>query len=153
VKLLIALVLLGISGLGVMGSVAGSATTTAPGSYTLRVAPLFPWVPAGGYADHFPYGECTWWAAYNHRVAWSGNATDWLINARAKGIATSAAPTVGAVAVYRAGRAYSVFGHVAVVIKVDADTYRVSEMNYRGWGVIDERELRLPDRELQGFIP
>ena len=58
---------------------------------------LFPWVPPGGYPDRFPYGWCTWWAAYNRHVTWGGNAGDWLVNARAQGVETSALPSTGAV--------------------------------------------------------
>jgi N-acetylmuramoyl-L-alanine amidase len=114
---------------------------------------LFPWVPAGGFPDPFPFGQCTWWAAYNYRVTWRGNAGDWLANARAQGVATSATPTVGAIAVYRPGGASSPLGHVAIVIAVSGTSYTVSEMNAPFWGRVTTRSIAWPDGQLEGFIP
>jgi surface antigen len=114
---------------------------------------LFSWVPAGGFPDRFPYGQCTWWVAYNRHVTWNGNAGDWLANAKAQGVATSSNPTVGAIVVYPAGRAYSQYGHVAIVTAVDATSYTVSEMNFSGWGQVDTRSISWPDPLVSGFIP
>lgn len=133
-----------------VGSAAGAAALAprgAPG------APLFPWVPVGGFEDHFPYGECTWWAAYNRRVSWNGNAADWLVNARAQGVATANAPSIGAIAVFTPGGAYSELGHVAVVIAVRPTSYTVSEMNAVGHGKLSTRVITWPDPAVQGFIP
>src|SRR5438094_9514991 len=110
----------------VVGSAAG-ATAATP-----RTAPakeLFAWVPPGGLPDRFPFGQCTWWAAYNRRVTWGGNAGDWLVNAQAQGVATSDYLSTGAIVVYRPGGDYSSYGHVAIVIGVRATSYTVSEMN------------------------
>ena len=135
---------------GATGSAVGAAATApreAPAD------PLFSSVPAGGYVDDFPFGQCTWWAAYNRPVTWNGNARDWLVNAAAQGVPTSNAPTVGAVAVFRPGGEYSVYGHVAVVVAVDSTSYTVSEMNaYAGWGRVDTRTISRPDPQVQGFI-
>src|SRR5439155_24721905 len=45
----------------VVGSAAG-ATAAAP--QTAPAKELFAWVPRGGFPDRFPFGQCTWWAAY-----------------------------------------------------------------------------------------
>jgi CHAP domain len=126
-------------------------TSTRP--QPVPIAPLFPWVPAGGYPDRFPFGQCTWWAAYNHRVTWNGNAGDWLVNAAAQGVPISFSPSLGAVVVYRPGPAYSVFGHVANVIATGPGSYTVSEMNYLAWGAVDVRTISWPDPNVSGFIP
>lgn len=132
-------------------ALAGSRiTTTAPGPSS---AGLFAWVPAGGFADPFPFGQCTWWAAFNHRVTWRGNARDWLAEARAQGVVTSATPTVGAIAVYRPGGTNSWLGHVAIVIAVTPTSYTVSEMNAPFWGRVTTRRIAWPDQQLGGFIP
>ena len=125
----------------------GSATTT-------NLAPLFPDVPPGGWPGHdrFAAGNCTWWAAYNRQVTWNGNGTDWLLNAAAQGYATSPTPQYRAIAVYPAGPAYSQYGHVALVIGVTPTSYTVSEMNYRGLGVVDQRTIAWPDPVVEGFI-
>jgi surface antigen len=127
--------------------------TSKPQVAPAPVAALFSWVPDGGFPDRFPYGQCTWWAAYNRRVTWNGNAGDWLVNAKAQGVATAGTPTVGAIVVYPAGRAYSQYGHVAIVTAVDATGYTVSEMNFTGWGKVDTRTIAWPDRQVSGFIP
>ncbi len=117
------------------------------------VAPLFAWVPPGGFEDRFPFGECTWWAAYNRRVSWGGNARDWLTNARAQSVAIESVPEVGAITVYRPGGDYSPLGHVALVTAVTATTYTVSEMNALGKGRVSTRVIAWPDPRVQGFIP
>jgi CHAP domain-containing protein len=130
--------------------------TTGAAAREPRPAPareLFAWVPPGGFADRFPFGQCTYWAAYNRRVTWGGNARDWLDNARALGLPTADAPTLGAIAVFWPGGHYSSYGHVAIVTAVGADTYTVSEMNAPVWGRVSTRVIAWPDPEAQGFIP
>ena len=130
--------------------------TTAAVATTPRDAPakqLFAWVPAGGFPDAFPYGQCTWWAAYNRQVTWGGNARDWLENAKAQGVATSDYPSVGAIVVYQPGGDYSSYGHVAIVTQVTPRSYTVSEMNAPVWGKVSTRVIAWPDPQVQGFIP
>ena len=128
-----------------------AAVATAPRD--LSSNKLFVWVPDGGFPDSFPYGQCTWWAAYNRRVTWGGNARDWLTNAEAQGVATSDYPSVGAIVVYRPGGEYSSYGHVAIVVAVHPDSYVVSEMNAPRWGEVTTRTVAWPDPAVQGFIP
>jgi surface antigen len=130
----------------ILGGAAGSLAATPR-------APVLAAAPAGGYPDAFPYGECTWWAAYNHPVSWGGDARDWLANARAAGVATSAVPSVGAIVAYQPGGPYSELGHVAIVIAVNDRSYSVSEMHAPAWGVVSEREIAWPDPHVLGFIP
>src|SRR5437867_5640608 len=136
-----------------VASVAAAPLAARTTALVARTAPLFPWVPEGGYADAFPLGECTWWAAYNHPVKWGGNAGDWLTNAARLGAVTTDAPSVGAVVVYRPGGAYSELGHVAIVTAVGPDTYTVSEMHAPTLGVVSTRVIRWPDPAVLGFIP
>jgi hypothetical protein len=131
---------------------AAAAVATAP--HPAPATRLFLWVPAGGFPDRFPYGQCTWWAAYNRHVTWNGNADEWLANAKGLGVPTNSAPSVGAIAVYGPVGGYShLYGHVAVVIAVGAGTYTVSEMNVIGWGRVSTRSVRWPDPYVEGFIP
>ena len=150
-KLLLAGLALLVTFPAVVGSAAG-VIATAP--HPAPAARLFSWVPSGGYPDRFPYGQCTWWSAYNRDVTWNGNAGDWLANARAQGVATSDEPSVGAIAVYRPGGGYNnLYGHVAVVIAVGRGSYAVSEMNFVGWGQVSTRSIAWPDPRAEGFIP
>ena len=118
--------------------------------------PLFVDVPPGGYPHStYAWGNCTWWAAYNRMVPpYLGDGWQWLANAAAAGMVTSSQPSVGAIAVYRASPGYdAVHGHLAVVIAIGPTFFRVSEMNYAGLGVVDERDSPWPDWHLAGFIP
>ena len=149
------------------GGATASATTAAPSpsgsvlghATSVSLAPALPGVPAGGYPTRgYPYGQCTYWVAYNwggpdHRgVTWGGDAHTWLANAAAAGYATSTMPTVGAIVVYPPGGAYDpVAGHVALVTGVTATTYTISEMHSLGLGEVDVRVQPWPDRVL-GFI-
>ena len=133
--------------------VGSAAATIATAPHPAPQVQLFSWVPPGGFPDHFPYGQCTWWAAYNRNVSWNGNAADWLANASAQGFHTRPIPSVGAIAVYRPGSGYSPLGHVAVVVGVSSTTYTVSEMNFIGWGQVNTRAVRWPDSHIEGFIP
>ena len=132
-----------------VGSAAASVAVALPAA---SFAPLFAWVPQGGYPDSFPFGQCTWWAAYNYRVSWGGDARDWIANASAQGISITERPSVGAVVAYRPGGAYSALGHVAIVVATTGDSYTVSEMNAPRWGIVTTRVIRWPDAAALGFI-
>ncbi|MDE3111529.1 MAG: CHAP domain-containing protein [Chloroflexota bacterium] len=135
-------------------AVVGAAAAGAAAVREATAAPLFAWVPAGGYEDPFPFGECTWWAAYNRRVSWNGDAREWLTNAARQGVATTSVPSVGAIAVYKGGGEYSELGHVAVVVAVTPTAYAVSEMNAAaGPGRVSTRVIPWPDPAVEGFIP
>ncbi|MGH7881788.1 MAG: CHAP domain-containing protein [Candidatus Dormibacteraceae bacterium] len=143
-----------LSSSGIMGRV---------GQITRILSPLFSWVPAGGLpGTRFYQGfeeQCTYYAAYQwpgrngEGVSWSSNAADWLNLARGQGYQTSPLPSVGAIAVWPAMRGYSPFGHVAIVTKVQPDSYTVSEQNFSGPGIIDQRTIPWPDSAAAGFIP
>jgi hypothetical protein len=117
--------------------------------------PVFPEVPPGGFphAGYVP-GNCTWWVAHNRLVPGSlGDAWQWLGDAAVAGFATSAQPALGAVVVYKREGGYSSLGHVAIVIAISATDFTVSEMNYLGLGIVDERESPWPDpAHVEGFI-
>jgi hypothetical protein len=127
----------------------GAATVTG-------LHPLFLDVPFGGYPhDTYGAGQCTWWAAYNRQVPpYLGDGGQWFGSAAAAGIPTSQEPSVGAIVSYRSSPGYdTVHGHVAIVIGVGPASFRVSEMNYAGLGVVDERDSPWPDWHVAGFIP
>lgn len=125
-----------MGGVGAAGAVkVTSLTPVMPG------APF----PTGG----FPFGQCTYWAALNVPVSWNGNASDWWANSPA--VRHSATPAIGDIVVYGPGDGYSVFGHVAVVIGVQAAAgFTVSEMDFVAVGLVDERQSNMQD--VLGFI-
>ena len=149
-KVLIVATCLLLSLPAVVGSAAG-AVSAAP--HAAPAEPLFPSVPPGGFPNRFPFGQCTWWAAYNRYVTWNGNARDWLTNAQAEGVVTADRPSLGAIVVYRPGGAYSPYGHVAIVTAMTPASYSVSEMNAAGWGLVSARVIVWPDPDVLGFIP
>ncbi|HEV3231463.1 MAG TPA: LysM peptidoglycan-binding domain-containing protein [Candidatus Dormibacteraeota bacterium] len=103
---------------------------------------------SGGGANHFPWGWCTWYVASRRSVPWSGDAHTWYANAQAYGYPTGHTPRVGAIMVtWESG-----WGHVAYVEAVDGSCWTVSEMNYRGFGMVDQRHICPGQVPLIGFI-
>ena len=149
-KILLSALLLLVTFPAVVGT---AAATVAFAPHPAPAVRLFSSVPADGFPDRFPYGQCTWWAAYNRHVTWSGNAGDWLVNARVQGVETSALPSLGAIVVYLPGSGYSELGHVAIVIALSSSSYTVSEMNFLSWGEVNTRSVGWPDPHVSGFIP
>ncbi len=98
--------------------------------------------------NHFPWGWCTWWVANKRYVPWSGNAKDWYWNAQAYGRAVGRTPVPGAIMVTWE----SSYGHVAYVESVNGNSFTVSEMNYKGFGIVSTRTLTVSQVPLIGFI-
>ena len=93
-----------------------------------------------------PVGQCTWYCAevdpWCMRYGNLGNALDWAANWRSRGGWVQMTPMVGTIACFQPGSnaADAVFGHVAVVIEVTGNLFRVSEMNGpSGPGHTDDR--------------
>jgi len=99
--------------------------------------------------NSFPYGYCTYYVANKRNVTWRGNAGAWLYNAKAAGMKTGKKPKVGAIVVTTEDARY---GHVGYVEKVGDGTITVSEMNYKGWGVVNRRTLSQNARVIRGYI-
>jgi surface antigen len=98
--------------------------------------------------NHFPWGYCTWWVAQQRYVPWSGNAWQWYGNAQAYGRSVGQTPEPGAIMVtWESG-----YGHVAYVESVSGNSFTVSEMNYKGFGIVDTRSLTTSSVPLIGFI-
>jgi surface antigen len=96
----------------------------------------------GARDDHFPWGQCTWYAASLRDVTWNGNAWEWAATARAAGRPEGMTPRVGALVVFGPGNGYSGFGHVAYVVAVQGRrSFTIDEGNFLGLGVIDQRHI------------
>lgn len=104
-----------------------------------------------GGTDHvFPWGQCTWYASkLRGGVPWGGNAKAWLTNAAAYGAKIGSTPKVGAIVVTTENRRY---GHVAIVKAVEAGRFLITEMNYKGRGIIDDRWIDNDSGVIRGFI-
>jgi surface antigen len=105
--------------------------------------------PASAYGSHrFPWGQCTWYVAQRRYVPWSGNANQWIANARAYGYQIGNSPKIGAIIVTRE----SWYGHVAYVEVIGNGTVTFAESNYKGLGVITRRTLKVNDNRILGYI-
>jgi len=110
-----------------------------------------PEVPPSHGGDSFPYGECTYYVATRRNITWGGNAGEWWQNARSSR-PEGEVPIAGAVVVF-VGPGYSYDGHVAFVDSVNANgSFVISEMNYDGWGRVDQRTVQAGDPSIVGFI-
>jgi len=97
----------------------------------------------------FPYGYCTYYVSQKRPINWSGNAAAWLQGAKTAGLPTGENPQEGAIVVTaEGGRA----GHVAYVEKVEGEKIVVSEMNFKGYGVISTRTLLASSKVIRGYI-
>ncbi len=97
----------------------------------------------------FPYGQCTWYVAQKWGcIPWSGNAKNWLTNARRYGYKTGSQPVPGAIIVTRE----SWYGHVGYVEKVMGNSVVISEMNKYGWGRVNRRTLNKNSWLIRGYI-
>ena len=81
---------------------------------------------------------------------WTGDAWMWYGNAQAMGYAVGKAPEPGSIMVTWES---PIFGHVAYVEEVYADgSFLVSEMNYKGFGIVDYRHICPGQVPLIGFV-
>jgi LysM repeat protein len=119
----------------------GQAQTTASSYAPIRLG-------GGGGGHRFPYGYCTWYVAQKRYVPWGGNASSWLVNARASGKPTGRTPRPGAIMVSGESR----WGHVALVESVSGSSFTVSEMNYVGFGRKSTRTISTNSGVVRGFI-
>jgi surface antigen len=106
--------------------------------------------PVGSYVNpRFPWGWCTWYVSTRFNVTWLGDAYQWFGNAQAQGYPVGSIPQPGSIMVtWESG-----LGHVAYVESVNPDgSWVVSEANFRGFGVTDEREVRPGQVPVIGFI-
>lgn len=106
--------------------------------------------PTGTYGNvRFPWGWCTWYVATRRNVTWLGDAYQWYGNAQAQGYPVGQTPQVGSIMVtWESG-----WGHVAYVEAVYSDgSWLVSEMNYSGFGMTDQRQIYPGGVPLIGFV-
>jgi hypothetical protein len=123
----------------------------------IPVEPLFAKTPQGGFdVGGLPYGQCTWYVAYERGIVAHANGEGWVRNLAERGFITSSRPTVGAILSWRAyAPGYAVYGHVALVVDVDPDGqgFTVAEANVLGEGLADVRWVPLTDPGIVGFVP
>jgi hypothetical protein len=125
-----------------------AATAPEPPAPAIVTATLAAAPAPGGARGNFPWGYCTWYVSTRRNIPWTGNAGAWYAAAKGLGFSVGATPQPGAIMVSRE----SWIGHVAMVESVDGDSFTVSEMNFRGFGVVDQRRVRLGHVPLIGFI-
>lgn len=134
----------------VVAAATPTTSTRSTSNTTTQRQTSTPTVKKGGrVGNRFVWGWCTWYVAERRGdVNWRGNAGTWLNGARSAGRATGKVPAVGSIMVTNE----SGYGHVAVVESVNGDTITVSEMNYKGFGVVSSRTLSAKSRVIKGFV-
>jgi surface antigen len=103
----------------------------------------------------YMYGYCTFWAAKRREEIgkpipnnW-GDAHTWDDRAVAAGYMVNHQPAQNAIMETDAGP----LGHVAFVESVAADgSWKISEMNFKGWDQVDTRTLKASDAAQYNFI-
>jgi peptidoglycan DL-endopeptidase LytE len=106
--------------------------------------------PIGPYVNpRFPWGWCTWYVSTRFNVTWLGDAYQWYGNAAAQGYPVGSRPQAGGIMVtWESG-----LGHVAYVESVNPDgSWLVSEANFKGFGITDQRVIKPGQVPLIGFI-
>ena len=101
------------------------------------------------------FGFCTFWAAQRRDEigfaipnTW-GDAHDWDTGATRDGYLVDNAPAVGAIMQSDKGE----LGHVAFVEKVNPDgTWEISEMNVKGWNILNGRTFTADQAKEYKFI-
>jgi surface antigen len=101
-----------------------------------------------GSSAHFPWGQCTWYVATLRYVPWNGDAHSWFDAAVSYGFPVGHSPRRGSIMVTWEGW----WGHVAYVQSVSGGCWTVTEMNYRGLGIVDERSICPGQVPLIGFV-
>jgi len=97
----------------------------------------------------FANGNCTKYVADKRGgLPWSGNANRWLYNAPRFNYEVGDEPEVGAILVTNEGWV----GHVAYVENIDSDRITISEMNYKGFGVVSQRTISKNYSAIKGYI-
>jgi len=98
---------------------------------------------------YFPYGYCTYYVSQKREIIWSGNAGTWLAGAKSAGKDTGKTPQVGAIMVTSEG---GKAGHVAYVEAVSGDKVTISEMNFKGYGIVSTRTIAANSKFIKGYI-
>lgn len=139
--------------------VAGQIASVDEQIAALEAPPAPASIGGSSCANHFAFGQCTWYVASRRCVPWVGNADQWYYNAAAMGFKEGHMPVPGAIVVFwPGGDGASSIGHVAYVEVVGpaggipAGEFKLSEMNYAGWDRVSYRVLPDNSGGIQGFI-
>ena len=131
---------------------AGRATYNSHSSRSTNVQVLYADanMPLAEGSHYFYEGNCTRYVAANTTIPWSGNAGTWLEGAEEYGYEIKDVPEAGDIFVSDE----SAYGHTGIVKNVDFEkgTMTVEEMNYKGYGIVSQREIPLDSNRMKGFI-
>lgn len=147
------LIVLGVLGVIIMlpvfalFSLGGSAVFANPGS-VLYTGPI-------STTNTYAYGNCTFWTATRREEVnrpipnnW-GNANTWDDSARLASYTVDHTPRLHAIFQTDAGA----LGHVAFVEKVNPDgSWEISEMNAKGWDIVNPRSFKAEEAKNYKFI-
>jgi surface antigen len=140
------------SSISIQEAEATAATTDGYNPASVYVGPIS---ANGSTLNRFFYGQCTYWADYRYNqltgiwVPWLGNAYEWYQQAINYGWHTSSYPNPNGPSIIVLGAyvqgAYSAYGHVAVVEKINGDgTVTTSNMHWPYAGVVSYVNFSYP---------
>ena len=102
----------------------------------------------------FPKWQCTWFVSKYKYVNWWWNAKDWIVNAKNAWAEIGNTAKKWSIIVFKASRDYPVYWHVWIVYDIIPRTNKIiiSEMNYKGEGIISYRLIDMNDKNIKGYI-
>lgn len=106
----------------------------------------------GKWCRNFVWWNCTCFVAKYKNVTWRGNAKDWIKNAKKQGIPTGNDPKPGAIIVYHGPGFPPAYGHVGIVMAVNADHMIIKDMNYRALNEVTTRRETFNNPAIIGYI-
>lgn len=112
---------------------------------------FFPLADIYANYNNFYYGHCTRYVAKEKNVDWTGNAKDWLNNAKNIWHTIGQNAIKGSIIVFNGPR-YSNYWHVAIVENIIWNYLIISEMNYDKLNKINYRKINKYDVNIIWFI-
>jgi surface antigen len=132
------------------GRVDAPAPAKTPGKAQKTFAPFVPISGSIAGNHKFAPGYCTDYVARKvPGITWGGDAKHWIAGAKRVGATVNMNPTVGSILVTNENSRY---GHVAVIVAVDGNSFTIKEWNYAGRYKETTRNFTLGDSRIKGII-
>ena len=87
-------------------------------------------------------GYCVDYAKALTGLSYKGNAIEWAKYINSKN------PTLGSTVVFNIGR----YGHLGVVVEIESDRFKITERNYNGLFMVNERWVNNDDPSIMGYV-
>jgi len=131
------------------GITLANTNLNVPQSSTLTDAVVYqesrPWLPATILFNNVGIGNgfCTDLVRYYRTDNFVGDAKTWLRQARELGYGIGNIPMAGSIYISTKG----IYGHVAYVLEVYPDSFKVVEQNVKGKWIVSERIVQMAENQ------